>query len=104
MWYDEQDNDIDGSRLRFANDSHHRLKLSLPADEHLPNKNEAKMLRKIMSKTGLNEKEVRAIHKYRVQLSAASKAKGLKSKHKKMLLGILKTISKELKLPKNIQL
>jgi hypothetical protein len=100
MWYDEEDDDIDGSRLTFSNDQRHRLKLSLPADVHLPNKNEAKTLRKIMSETGLTEKEVRAIHKYRKQLSEASKVKKGKSKLQRVAEDHLKEITKVLKLPK----
>ena len=41
--------------------------------KHYPNKDEAKLLRKIMSDTGLSEEEVRAIKKYRVMLSEAQK-------------------------------
>lgn len=41
--------------------------------KHYPNKNEAKLLRKIMSETGLTEDEVRSEKHYRVLLSAAQK-------------------------------
>lgn len=41
--------------------------------KHYPNQDEAKLLRKIMSNTGLNEQEVRSIKKYRVMLSDAQK-------------------------------
>ena len=42
--------------------------------KHYPNKMEAKMLRQIMSKTGLNEEEVRRDIKYRRMLAEASKS------------------------------
>jgi hypothetical protein len=40
---------------------------------HIPNKNEAEALRKIMASTGLSEKEVRADANYKKALSEASK-------------------------------
>lgn len=42
-------------------------------DPHIPNKNEAKLLRKLMSETGMSEDGIRAIKKYRVMLSEAQK-------------------------------
>jgi len=69
---------------------------------HVPNKNEATLLRKIMSESGLTEEEVRANKKYRKMLSEAQD-KGENStisrveKEKKR---ILKEITKELKLAK----
>lgn len=42
--------------------------------KHYPNKNEASLLRKIMSETGLSEKEVREIKKYRKMLAEAAKS------------------------------
>ena len=41
--------------------------------KHYPNKNEASLLRKLMTENGLNEKEVRDIKKYRIMLSEAQK-------------------------------
>ena len=41
--------------------------------KHYPNKDEASLLRKIMTETGLNEEEVRQVKKYRVMLSEAQK-------------------------------
>lgn len=103
MWdneeYEEED-DIDCTKLRFSNDPRHQLKLRLPPDVHLPNKNEAKLLRKLMAETGLNEEEIRSIYKYRKMLSAASKKQGTKSEMDRKLLAILKEITREVKLPK----
>ena len=48
-------------------------------DPHIPNKNEGKMLRKLMSENGMTEEEVRGIKKYRILLANASK-KGEKLK------------------------
>ena len=50
------------------------MKILSDPTKHYPNKNESQELRKIMSSTGLNEKEVRQDPKYRKQLSDAQKA------------------------------
>lgn len=94
---DYEDSDY---RLEFSKDKRHRLKLSLPADVHLPNKNEAKLLRKIKAETGMNEKEIRSIYKYRKMLSDASKKEGSKTERERRLIWLMKSITKELKLPK----
>lgn len=54
-------------------------KLKLGATGHIPNKDEARILRKIMATTGLTEEEVRADKKYRIALSDAQKV-GQKAK------------------------
>jgi len=97
MYLDDEEN---GYYRNFSNDPRHQLKLSLPPDVHLPNKNEAKMLRKLMSENQLNEEQVRAIPKYRQMLAAASRKQGSKTKADRELLGLLKNITRELKLPK----
>lgn len=43
----------------------------LSPDVHKMNKNEGKLLRRLMAETGMNEEEVRSIKKYRKQLSDA---------------------------------
>lgn len=48
-------------------------KLKLGATGHIPNKDEARVLRKIMATTGLTEEEVRQVKKYRTMLSEAQK-------------------------------
>lgn len=72
-----------------------------PDGVHVPNKNEATLLRKIMSKYGLTEKEVREIKKYRVMLSDTQKVKTAKlsddEKEKKYLM---KLITRKYKLAK----
>lgn len=77
-----------------------RIKKSLPKDVHMPNKNESKVLRRIMSETGLSEKEVREHKKYRKELSTAQKVKDNPKSHLKGYLYILKQVTRELKLPK----
>ena len=77
-----------------------RIKKSLPKDVHLPNKNEAKVLRRIMSETGMSEKEVREHKKYRIELSKAQKVKHNPKSHLKGFQHILKSVTRELKLPK----
>ncbi len=42
-------------------------------DPHIPNKNESKLLRKLMSETSMSEDEIRGIKKYRKLLSETSK-------------------------------
>lgn len=48
-------------------------KIRNDSSKHYPNKNEAAVLRKIMSETGLSEEEIRNERKYRIQLSSAQK-------------------------------
>tara|TARA_R110000772_G_scaffold184082_1_gene295180 strand:+ start:989 stop:1387 length:399 start_codon:yes stop_codon:yes gene_type:complete len=76
--------------------------LGTPRDVHIMNSGESKVLRKIMAKTGLNEVEVRAIKKYRVELSKAQK-EGEKSKRsdlQKCKDGLMKEATKDLGLAK----
>lgn len=54
-------------------------KIANDPTKHYPNKDEAHLLRKIMAKTGLTEKEIRADKQYRIQLSKAQK-QGRKAK------------------------
>lgn len=49
----------------------YRIKLETPPHIHLMNSDESKVLRRIMSQTGLTEPEVRSIRKYRKMLSTA---------------------------------
>ena len=56
---------------------HNHTKLAKIANDptkHYPNKNESTLLRKIKSKTGLSEEEIRDIKKYRKMLADASKS------------------------------
>jgi|AntRauTorckE6833_2_1112554.scaffolds.fasta_scaffold00137_30 hypothetical protein len=50
----------------------HEYKLK-PDEGHIPNKSEAKLLRRLMSQTGKDEEQIRAVKKYRVMLAKASK-------------------------------
>jgi hypothetical protein len=76
-----------------------RKKYAKPG-EHIPNKNEAKLLRKLMSDTGLTEKELREHKKYRKMLSEAQKAKGTKSEKERVMQTVMKSVTRELKLAK----
>ena len=76
-----------------------RKQMALPG-VHIPNKNESKVLRKIMSETGLSEEEIRSHKKYRIQLSEAQKQKGDKTSYQRECIRILKSVTRELKLPK----
>ena len=70
---------------------------------HVPNKNEAKTLRKLMSKTGLTEEEIRLEKKYRVMLADArikGTLKNTDTKQHKRLKRLLKVTTRKLKLPK----
>lgn len=72
-----------------------------PDGVHIPNKNEAKVLRKLMSKTGLSEKELREHKKYRKVLSEAQKVpKAKRTDKQKALDKIMKSVTRELKLAK----
>jgi hypothetical protein len=72
----------------------------LPSGPHAPNKNEARVLRSLMSRTGLNEQEIRQHKKYRRLLTDASRERGIKSATQRYALRIRKEILRELQLPK----
>lgn len=71
-------------------------------NKHIPNKNEAKLLRRLMSETGLTEAQLREHKTYRKQLSDAQKVKILTHQEKiaKRKARILKRITRELGLAK----
>lgn len=101
MHYDDYDDyGYDG---RFSKKGRKR-KLYAPAGVHVPNKNEAKLLRKLMSQHGLTEEEVRSHKVYRVMLSAAQKGDPAqaygKEKLRKKAVALMKKITRERKLPK----
>lgn len=66
---------------------------------HFPNKNEASVLRKLMSQTGLTELELREHKAYRILLSEAQKQQGSKSYQDRALLRTLKQVTRQVKLP-----
>lgn len=69
--------------------------------EHILNKNESKLLRKLMSETELTEKELREHKKYRKMLSDAQKVPVARlSELEKNKRDTMKEITKELKLAK----
>lgn len=79
-----------------------RVRKAFAGGEHVPNKNEAKLLRKLMAETKLSEEEIRSIKKYRIMLSEAQDkgekpTKTDKEKHKER---IMKSVTKKLKLAK----
>jgi len=78
---------------------HHSKNINAPAGVHVMNKNESKMLRKLMSETGLTEVELRLEKKYRKMLSDAQKEEGKKDRYLRNAEQALKSITKELKLP-----
>jgi hypothetical protein len=67
---------------------------------HIMNKNEKKALRRLKSKTGLSEEELRKEKTNRIILSKAQKRVGSKTPHERNLLSIQKKVTKRLKLPK----
>lgn len=70
--------------------------------EHIPNKDESKLLRSLMGKNGLTKDEVLSIKKYRDLLSKEQKA-GQKSdlhSYGRIVRKITKSITKDLKLAK----
>jgi hypothetical protein len=48
-------------------------KIQFHPNEHIPNKDESKLLRKLKKETGMSENEIREIKKYRIMLSDAQK-------------------------------
>jgi hypothetical protein len=72
--------------------------------KHVMNKNEGKMMRILKKESGLTEDQIREIKKYRVMLSEAQdrgeKEKPYHHKTLRTLKKILKSCTKELKLPK----
>jgi len=97
MPYDEDEN-------YYSRNPHDYLsvrKRMASSDVHIPNKNESKLLRKLMSKTGLTESELREHKVYRKMLSKEQKKKGKgKSWEDKRCLRLLKNVLRDLKLPK----
>jgi hypothetical protein len=57
---------------RYYHDSRLRRKSNAPKGVHIPCKKESKTLRKLKKETGLSEKELREIPKYRKELSESS--------------------------------
>lgn len=90
--------------MNYENDEqvYHSKNFNVPADIHVMNKNEAKLLRQLKAKTGLSEEELRSQKKYRVQLSTAQKigTKSKISKKDRYIKKLTKNITRELKLPK----
>lgn len=67
---------------------------------HVPNKNEAHVLRRLMSQTGLTAEEVRERKTYRVMLSEAQKKQGPHTRADRLVRQVLKEVTRELVLPK----
>lgn len=80
------------------------VKKAYAGGKHVPNKNEAKLLRKIMAETGLSEEEVRQHKKYRKMLSEeqdrGEQQLSRVERFQKKKDRLLKKITKELKLAK----
>lgn len=72
--YDDFDYDDDCQESRIYTTARKEAKIANDSTKHYPNKDEAQELRKIMSSNGLTEEEVRAVKKYRKQLSDAQKS------------------------------
>lgn len=70
------------------------------AGPHVPNKNEAQVLRRLMSQTGLTEPELRERKTYRIILSEAQQARGTKTRAHRLAAWVLRHVTRELVLPK----
>ena len=68
-YYDEHEDSYRESPWRYW--SSKRRKIKNDPTKHYPNKNEAKLLRKLKAKTGLSEEEIRSHKKYRKMLADA---------------------------------
>mgnify|MGYP000096937774 CR=1 FL=1 len=73
--------------------------INAPAGVHVMNKNESTALRKLKKQTGLTEEELRKEKKYRKVLSEAQKEKGKKNYFDRLVINIVKKVTKETKLP-----
>lgn len=85
-------------------DKRYHIKHNASEGKHIPDKYESKILRKIMSQTGMTEEQVREIPKYRKLLSQNQKRyidkNGINNIAYKILTQIMKSVTKELKLAK----
>ena len=73
-----------------------------PDGVHIMNKDEAKVMRQLINKTGMTEEKIRQHKKYRVMLSQAQK-EGQKAKRtplQKARDNTMKSVTRKLKLPK----
>lgn len=100
MPYDDDD-DFYNHYYRSRSNTRPRKRMA-PNGVHVPNKDEATLLRKLMSESGLSEAEVREHKKYRVMLSEAQKegVKATKTPKEKAKIRIMKAVTKQLKLAK----
>lgn len=91
--YDEQI--VLGGR-RAARKAHAR------PDQHIPNKHEGQLLRKMMQTAGVSEEEIRAVKGNRVKLAQAriSGTKARRTRRQKALDNLMKGVTRELKLAK----
>lgn len=75
-----------------------------PPGVHVPNRDEARLLRRIMSETGLTEAQVRERKKYRIMLTQAAKASHAvmpgRFREQSVLRQVLRDVLRKLKLPK----
>lgn len=69
--------------------------------EHVMNSNEAKVMRRLQSETGLTEVEIREHKKYRVLLSEAQTKQGNTNRGIKEAQRLLKRVTRALKLAKH---
>lgn len=75
--------------------------INAPAGVHVMNKNERAALRKLKKQTGLTEEELRKEKKYRKVLSEAQKEKGKKDDFDRLVIAIVKKVTRETKLSVN---
>lgn len=99
--YSEDDTYYNDGNIR-RNSQRKTRRIANDPSRHYPNTNEAKALRRIMSRTGLSEEEVRLHPQYRKELSQAQK-EGQKPKRtdaEKWCHEIIKDACKETRLAK----
>ena len=100
-FYEFYDHDEQGYEPMPYVKSRHLMKLTAPKGKHVPNKSESKLLRKLMSTTGMTETEIRQHKTYRKMLSDAQKScHGPKDAVERLKKKITKKITKKLKLAK----
>jgi len=69
--YDDDYRDYRDDYRDYRDDPRAKRKRHAKPGEHIMNKDEGKLMRRLKNDTGLTEKEIRAIKKYRVMLSEA---------------------------------
>lgn len=92
----KKDGIVEYEKEQIVNPLYHKL---VSSKIHVPMKKESKEIRKIMSRTGLKESEIREKETYRKKIADVVKEKSILSKEDKLFLKIMKENGNLLKKP-----